>query len=194
MELTRELQESVSWPERKAYPLIVLLRRRENESTLRHAVRASASNLVTYIALGMTAAVFHLIAVTLRGDFLESRSGVNVLIGIRVVAALGIWESVSVGLFVLIGPAMSRQLETGLLRPRSWLQVGVISLLAVTTVFACGAGFLSMMPISAADVTRLLPRWLLLALVTPPIFVMLGRLAAVEALRSRPWTTLDISA
>ncbi|MEZ6072071.1 MAG: hypothetical protein R3C10_17895 [Pirellulales bacterium] len=192
-ELTIQLQQTVFWLERVGYPLIVLFNRREHESAPRHAMRAAASNLAAYLIFGGVVGVVSMIVIACKSLPIGRSFTEYALLSFQIIAAPGLWESVGVGLFALIGPRMAHQVERGLLRPKSWWTVGWLSVAAVVIVFVCGAGFLLMMPIGADDVEMLLPRWLLLALVTPTVFAVVCRMAAMEAVRSRPWVTLDLS-
>jgi hypothetical protein len=191
--LRAELQTTVPWLQRIVCLLDDVHRRRPSETPLRHAVRVAMMNLlyfsVMWAALILVFLLLDVMGVGPDAHRISAEHGLR----FRLMVALGVWMSVAIGLFVLIGHAMRDQLEEGLLRPRSWRTAGVLSLLAVVIVFSCGGGFLLMMPIDAWAVSRLLPSWILAALATPLIFAIVARLAAIEAVRSRPWTSLDIS-
>lgn len=191
--LTTELQATVPKLERIAYPMDEIVRRRSGETPVRHAVRLAAMNTLFYMALCcISLAVLWLLGVMAVGTVARGTPIGFSRTMMHAVLPLCVWMSVGIGLFALIGQAMRDQLTAGLMQPRSWWTAGVLSLLAAAIVLTCGGGYLLTMPIDAATVDLLIPRWILAALATPLLFAILARLAAVDAVRSRPWTSLVI--
>ena len=124
-------------------------------------------------------------------EWLSHRAATNRPLQFQILVAMGLWFLVQAGVFTVIGYAMRSQLEAGLLRPRSFLVSGGLCLLAGMTVFVstCCLFF----AITGNLGTELVPRWLLLASLLPFGFAAISRLAAIEVVRSRQWTSLDIA-
>ena len=192
-DLTAELQATIPWIERVTARVDASVRRRTNETAPRHALRMAGACLLSYVVLGVvTLTTFHLLARVGVGPSSGSLS-CHVALRLRMIASLASWFVVNVGAFTLIGNAMRSQVEAGLLRPRSFLLAGGLGALAALTVLATGWGFLLSLPgIDPETSLALLPRWLVLAGLTPLGLATVARLAAIEIVRSRPWTSLDI--
>jgi len=191
--LTTELQGSVPWIECVVARIDALARRRKHETLLHHALRMVGACLLCYMVLAtVTLGTSHLLAVAGVGPSTGNLS-THLVLRLRTLASLGGFFLVNVGVFTLIGYAMRSQMEEGLLRPRSIIAAGGFCLLAALTAFVTAWGFLLSMPgIDAATGLALLPRWLVLAGLTPLGFAAVCRLAAIEVVRSRPWTSLEI--
>ncbi|MFV1965855.1 MAG: hypothetical protein ACC628_10560 [Pirellulaceae bacterium] len=192
-DLTVELQASIQWIERVAARSDALVRRRRNETVLRHALRMAGTCLLGYTVLGVvTFTAVHFLALVGVDPGSGNRSG-QFALRLRMTASLGGWFVVNSGAFTLIGYAMRSQVEAGLLRPRSFLVTGGLCALTALTVLVTGWGFLLSLPgIDLGISLALLPRWVVLAGLTPLGFVIVARLAAIEMVRSKPWTSLDI--
>lgn len=191
--LTAELQDSISWIERVVAKIDASTRRRRRETVFRHGLRMAGTCLLCYLVLGVvTLTSFHILAVSGMSPTSGNLSN-HFTLRLRTIASLGCWFVVNVGVFTLIGYAMRSQVEKGLLRPRSFLAAGGLCALAALTVFVTGWLFLLYMPGIAPDLSfSLLPRWLLLAGLAPLGCAVVSRLAAIEVVRSRPWTSLEI--
>lgn len=191
-DLTAELQALVPRTERVVAWMDASVHRRKGESVPRHALRMAAWCLFAYFVLSvLTLTTFHLVAVAGIGPRSADLSG-NLALRLRVVAALGGWFVINAGIFTLIGYAMRYQVEAGLLRPRSLLVTAALCLLSASTVLLTGWGFLLSLPIEPATSVDLLPRWLVLAGLTPLGCAVVSRMAAIEWARCRPWTSLEI--
>lgn len=190
-ELTAELQQTVPRLERVLVPLDQWTRRRKQETIVRHTWRIVVASLLFYTILSVvTISACHLLANA--GLGLNPARGSQLSVLIRVVLALGCWFVVNCAVFTLLGYAMRHQLEIGIFRPRSWLIAGGLCVMAAVTAFGSGLGFLLLMPIDPDLITTLLPRWLLMAGMTPLGFAAASRIAAIENVRSRPWDSLVI--
>jgi len=191
--LTPELQGSVLRIERVLARIDMLVCRRKHETLPRHALRMVGTCLLGYLVFtAVTLTTAHLLAVAGVGPS-TGNLAVNLALRLRMLASLGVFFLVNTGVFTLIGYAMRSQLEAGLLRPRSIVAAGGFCVLAALTAFFTGWGLLlTMSGIDAATSLALLPRWLLLAGLTPLGFAAVCRLAAIEVVRSRPWTSLEI--
>jgi hypothetical protein len=190
--LTAELQESVPRIERFFSRIDATIQRRRGESTLRHALRMILTCLLCYTALAVvTLTATRFLPVAGVGPSVRSLTAHSAL-GLRVVVAFGAWFIVHVGVFTLIGYAMRSQVEAGLLKPRTLFAAAGFCVLSALTVLLSSWAFLLSLPIDPAAAFELLPRWLIMAGLTPLGFAVLSRIAAIEAARSRPWTSLEI--
>jgi len=189
-DLTPELQQSVSWLGRAVASIDRWVWRRKHETILHYAWRIVATSVLFFTILSVvTLGGFHVLGVAGIGPS-ANQVPHGFALRIRFVFALGCWFVANVAVFTLISHAMCRQLETGLLRPRSWRVTSGLCVLAALTVLGTGWGFLLIVPIDFGESLTLLPRWLVLACLTPLGFAALARLAAIEVVRSRPWDSL----
>ncbi len=189
-DLTRELQRSVSRLERAVASIDRWVGQRKHETKLRHASRIVGTSLLFFTLLSVvTLGGVHVLSVAGIGPS-ANRVSLEFALQVRFIVALGCWFIANVAVFTLISHAMCRQLEAGLLQPRSWRVASGLCVLAALTVFGTGWGFLLIAPIDFGISLTLLPGWLAVTCLTPLGFAVLARLAAIEAVRSRPWSSL----
>ena len=190
--LTAELQQTVNCLERAVIPIEQWVYRRKHETVIRHTCRIVATFFLYYTILIVVTVGIHQLLAIAGLDPSGGRGAWLTAIKVRVIIAMGCWFVVNVAIFTMIGHAMCRQLETGILRPRSWLVTGGLFATATFTAFGSGLGFLLIMPIDPGLIPTLLPRWQLLTVIAPLGFVAVSRLVAIAMVRSRPWESLVI--
>lgn len=182
-ELTVELQETVPRLARAFAFIEGLTLRRTEESAVRHSCRMTGYYTILFAALCTFA---------IGVDYLLVGRAFKSAIQLQIVFAIGLFFITNIFIFTLIGHAMCRQFEAGLLRPRSWLVSGGLCALAALTTLGTGWGFLLLLPLDSSTVSEFLPRWFVFAGFVSAGFVAVARFVALEAERSRPWNSLSI--
>jgi len=192
-DLRVDLQRTVPWIEHALFVRMdAYLRRRKHETVLRHAMRMAGAVLLSYTILCVVAfATVDVLAAAGMGGAV-ARASRDFAVRTRLCGAMGLFFVINAGVFTLIGAAMRTQMETGLLRPRSMIATSGLCLLASASVFFTGWGLLWITLLDPGASFALLPRWFVLAGVTPFGFAVVSRLAAMDVARSRPWTSLQL--
>lgn len=193
-DLSAELQHTVPWVERAiTAPIEAFERRRKQETPLHHSLRVAGTLLLFIAVLGGISLVkieFWCLPDT---DADHATHSIEWAIYMRNMLAFLLFFPLNSGIFTLMGYAMRTQMETGLLKPRSFFKAGGLCLMAVAFVLFTSWGALWIITLDPLESLALLPRWSLLAGFSSIGLAVYSRFTAIQLTRSKPWTSLQIN-